>query len=70
MAEETDRRQFLKLGVAAAGGAAASVGMGATAAPRPLPKNPRTTAAMPTRNLGRTGYSVGIFSLGGQGAGA
>jgi aryl-alcohol dehydrogenase-like predicted oxidoreductase len=66
MAEETDRRNFLKLGVVAAGGAAASVGMGATAAPRPLPKNPKTPAAMPTRNLGRTGYSVGLFSLGGQ----
>jgi hypothetical protein len=31
-----------------------------------LPANPRTPAAMPTRNLGKTGYKVGIFSLGGQ----
>ena len=31
-----------------------------------LPSNPRTPAAMPTRNLGKTGYKVGIFSLGGQ----
>ena len=31
-----------------------------------LPSNPRTTEAMPTRNLGKTGYKVGIFSLGGQ----
>lgn len=31
-----------------------------------LPSNPRTQAAMPTRNLGKTGYMVGIFSLGGQ----
>jgi len=31
-----------------------------------LPYNPRTHQAMPTRNLGRTGYQVGIFSLGGQ----
>jgi uncharacterized protein len=30
------------------------------------PFNPRTFAAMPTRNLGRTGHHVGIFSLGGQ----
>jgi aryl-alcohol dehydrogenase-like predicted oxidoreductase len=30
------------------------------------PYNPRTFAAMPTCNLGRTGYRVGIFSLGGQ----
>ena len=33
---------------------------------RPLPYNPRTFQAMPTRNLGRTGHRVGIFSLGGQ----
>ena len=30
--------------------------------------NPATANAMPTRNLGRTGYRVGIFGLGGQGA--
>jgi predicted aldo/keto reductase-like oxidoreductase len=28
--------------------------------------NPATAEAMPTRNLGRTGYRTGIFSLGGQ----
>jgi hypothetical protein len=33
-----------------------------------LPINPATERAMPTRNLGRTGYRVGIFSLGGQAA--
>jgi len=33
---------------------------------RPLPYNPRTFQAMPTRNLGQTGHRVGIFSLGGQ----
>jgi uncharacterized protein len=33
-----------------------------------LPSNPVTLQAMPTRNLGRTGYKVGIFSLGGQAA--
>jgi aryl-alcohol dehydrogenase-like predicted oxidoreductase len=33
-----------------------------------LPENPRTQKAMPTRNLGKTGYKVGIFSLGGQAA--
>lgn len=32
----------------------------------PLPFNPRTHGAMPTSNLGRTGYRVGILSLGGQ----
>jgi predicted aldo/keto reductase-like oxidoreductase len=31
-----------------------------------LPYNSRTHKAMPTRNLGKTGYQVGIFSLGGQ----
>ncbi|MBK8793527.1 MAG: aldo/keto reductase [Holophaga sp.] len=30
------------------------------------PRNMRTAQAMPTRNLGRTGHLVGIFSLGGQ----
>jgi uncharacterized protein len=71
MANEQDRREFLRLGAAAVGGAAAgaSLGSGALAAgPGPLPRNPRTPEAMPTRNLGRTGYSVGIFSLGGQAA--
>jgi hypothetical protein len=71
MASEQDRREFLKRGVAAVGGAAAGAGLGAgavAAAPRPLPSNPRTPATMPTRNLGRTGYSVGVFSLGGQAA--
>jgi aryl-alcohol dehydrogenase-like predicted oxidoreductase len=69
MANEQDRRGFLKRGVAVVGGAAAGAGIGASAVaagPRPLPSNPRTPAAMPTRNLGRTGYSVVIFSLGGQ----
>jgi aryl-alcohol dehydrogenase-like predicted oxidoreductase len=33
-----------------------------------LPVNSRTMASMPTRNLGKTGYKVGIFSLGGQAA--
>ena len=32
------------------------------------PSNSATTEAMPTRNLGKTGYKVGIFSLGGQAA--
>jgi predicted aldo/keto reductase-like oxidoreductase len=33
-----------------------------------LPHNPRTAAAMPMRNFGRTGYRVGMFSLGCQAA--
>jgi len=35
---------------------------------RPLPFNPRTAAAMPMRNLGKTGFRVGLFSLGCQAA--
>ena len=64
----SDRRTFLKTGGVAA---AALLTKGAIAAenPRtlpPLPDNTKTVAAMPTRNLGKTGYKVGIFSLGGQ----
>ncbi len=71
-----DRRDFLKLGAAATVGFLARdpdfIGAGvASAAPQtlpPLPDNPRTRDAMPTRNLGRTGYRTAIFSLGGQAA--
>src|SRR6202453_5394348 len=64
----SDRRTFHKTGGVAA---AALLTKGAIAAetPRtlpPLPDNSKTVAAMPTRNLGKTGYKVGIFSLGGQ----
>jgi aryl-alcohol dehydrogenase-like predicted oxidoreductase len=66
------RRDVLKLGVAsAAAAAAARVGAApaaATAQPGGGPWNPATAAAMPTRNLGRTGFAVGLFSLGGQAA--
>ena len=64
-----NRREFIRsTGIA---GAAALAG---TALPRPAPGsppsplNPVTVSAMPTRNLGRTGHRVGIFSLGGQAA--
>ncbi len=66
-----DRRQFLKQsGVITAAALAGSTlpGRAATANLPALPSNPRTQAAMPTRNLGKTGYKVGIFSLGGQAA--
>jgi uncharacterized protein len=66
-----DRRSFLKAGgVAAAGLITNSVAFAhpATASLPPLPANANTLAAMPTRNLGKTGYKVGIFSLGGQAA--
>jgi uncharacterized protein len=64
------RRDFLKAGgaVAAALVAPASVLADSKRPLPPLPSNPVTLKAMPTRNLGRTGYKVGIFSLGGQAA--
>ncbi len=62
------RRDFLKAGGAVT---AALLTPSAILADTPktmpgLPENPRTMEAMPTRNLGRTGYKVGVFSLGGQ----
>ena len=65
------RRNFLKTGGAVAAGLLASgamPGRAAAASLPDLPMNARTQAAMPTRNLGKTGYKVGIFSLGGQAA--
>lgn len=59
------RRDFLKLGgTAALGLAATSIPVAQTA----LASNPAATASMPKRNLGSTGYQVGLFSLGGQAA--
>ena len=78
-----ERRDLLKLGAAAAAAAAGFVtgrlgaapappakGTEANAAAKPgaHPWNPRTAVAMPTRNLGKTGFRVGLFSLGGQAA--
>jgi uncharacterized protein len=66
-----NRRNFLKTGGAVAAGLLAHSAMPAQAAAATmpaLPVNARTQAAMPTRNLGKTGYKVGIFSLGGQAA--
>ena len=69
-----NRRKFLGTGLAAA----ASVTVGKSFASDetgpaiPLkgndenPFNPRTYNAMPTRLLGKTGYKVGVLSLGGQ----
>ncbi len=64
------RRDFLGAGLATAVGAVASTrpGEANTEAPPATPHNPRTHAAMPVRNLGKTGHRVGIFSLGGQAA--
>ncbi|MCM3875327.1 MAG: aldo/keto reductase, partial [Thermoanaerobaculia bacterium] len=67
------RRDALKIGAAAAAGfltrdVAADVAKEAPATAFAGPYNPRTAGAMPTRNFGRTGFRVGIFSLGGQAA--
>ena len=62
-----DRRSFLKVTGAAAAGILAHSATPQTAhALPPLPLNAATNESMPTRNLGKTGYRVGIFSLGGQ----
>jgi len=70
-----NRRTFMGAGMAAtlAGGTGMAnaqgelqTGVGTDAQGRALPFNPRTFDAMPTRNLGRTGHRVGIFSLGAQ----
>ena len=65
------RREFVKASVAGAVGL--TLGYQASRAdadaPKPqllAPYNARTVSAMPTRNLGKTGYRVGIFGLGGQ----
>jgi len=68
---DTTRRDLFKLGAATAAGLLATrlvaVESGETAAPKPAPSVPFNPAtAMPTRNLGRTGHRVGLFSLGGQ----
>jgi aryl-alcohol dehydrogenase-like predicted oxidoreductase len=65
------RREFLKASGAVTAALLAPSALRADTATRnlpALPSNPKTPAAMPTRNLGKTGYKVGIFSLGGQAA--
>ncbi len=63
----SSRRDFLKTTGAVTAGVMATGFIGNTAHALPsLPFNPVTADAMPTRNLGRTGHRVGIFSLGGQ----
>jgi hypothetical protein len=68
-----NRRDFLKISGAAVLGSAAlpKIASAQTAAPASSPESPvgkNPASAMPTRNLGKTGYKVGIFSLGGQAA--
>jgi predicted aldo/keto reductase-like oxidoreductase len=71
--KSSSRREFLKktsamTAAVAAGALAPKMMEGASVMMPPLPVNPVTPEAMPTRNLGKTGYRVGIFSLGGQAA--
>src|SRR5499427_1282844 len=66
--DSRNRRDFLKAGTALTAGLIAQSAMPASATIPALPKNPATEGAMPTRNLGKTGYRVGIFSLGGRAA--
>jgi aryl-alcohol dehydrogenase-like predicted oxidoreductase len=66
-ARKQGRREFLKAGGAVTAALLAPSAIADTKKALPgLPSNPVTPTAMPTRNLGKTGYKVGIFSLGGQ----
>jgi aryl-alcohol dehydrogenase-like predicted oxidoreductase len=68
-ARKQGRREFLKAGGAITAALLAPSALANTPKALPsLPLNPKTPATMPTRNLGKTGYKVGIFSLGGQGS--
>ncbi len=64
-----NRRKFLK-----ASGTLTAAAIGSAAFPKvasglpEMPSKPPAPDAMPTRNLGKTGYKVGVFSLGGQAA--
>jgi aryl-alcohol dehydrogenase-like predicted oxidoreductase len=63
-----NRRRFLQTGGVLAAGLLSHEAQAAANQLPALPSNNRTQASMPTRNLGKTGYKVGIFSLGGQSA--
>ncbi len=65
------RREFIKQGgtaVAALLAQAAFPQVATAASANAAPSNPLTLNSMPTRNLGKTGCRVGVFSLGGQAA--
>src|SRR5271155_5144943 len=73
-AANQNRRGFLKTGAAsmAAGLSAGVIASSASAEVTLTENSPAAAKAiqdmMPTRNLGKTGFRVGIFGLGGQGA--
>lgn len=62
----SSRRTFLKSGGAITAAALSSAALPPIASAAPPPLTQSHAEAMPTRNLGKTGYKVGIFSLGGQ----
>jgi hypothetical protein len=62
-----NRREFLKLGGAVTAALMGQTTLASTAMDL-LISNPKTADVMPTRNLGKTGHRVGLFSLGGQAA--
>ena len=70
----SNQRAFLKAGGIMTAAVLGSATLPDVASGRPgpasngLPSNAATSDSMPTRNLGKTGYKVGIFSLGGQAA--
>lgn len=66
---ERSRREFMKVGGAAAAALLAGAALPETARTWPVPvgQAPRTSA-LPSRALGRTGHRVSLFSLGGQAA--
>jgi hypothetical protein len=64
-----DRRKFIKIGGAVTAGLLAHAALPETIRALPgTPSNPAAPEAMPTRNLGRTGWRVAVLSLGGQAA--
>jgi len=63
-----DRREFIRIGGAVTAGVLANAALPKTIRAAAGVPSPAPAEAMPTRNLGRTGYRVGIFSLGGQAA--
>ena len=62
------RRSFLKSSGAITAAAFGSAALPSVVSAAPILAPSTNSEAMPTRNLGKTGYKVGIFSLGGQAA--
>jgi uncharacterized protein len=61
-----ERRDFLKWGSAITAGLISQTALGTNTSVQGIPGT--GPQSMPTRNLGRTGYQIPIFSLGGQAA--